>query len=480
MAQQAPETEPVRELTDALGSLTVPAGAYYGAATQRAVENFHFSRLRFSSRFIWAHALVKAEAAQANKELGVLDASVADAITKAADEVAAGDFASQFVLDIFQTGSGTSMNMNVNEVIAARASEILTGDKTIGVVHANDHVNAGQSSNDSIPTSIYLATVAELREELLPALGHLAGTLRDKQEEVGHVVKTGRTHLMDAPPIRFGHELGAYATQIEKSSERVRLVLPQVEELALGGTVVGTGLNAPDGFADRVIERLAERTGYPLFPAADRFEALGAKDGAAMVSGALRTVAVSLFKIANDIRWLHSGPNGGIGEIRLKPLQLGSSIIPGLAKVNAVICEAVMMAVAHVIGNDAAVVWAAANGNLELNVMMPVLAHNLLESVNLLASSARELADKTVRDMTIDEERSRFLLERNVTLVTALTPVVGYDVSARIASESLESGRSVFDVARELTDLDDAELRHLLDPERLTHGGRAATSDSDE
>ena len=478
MTEPSIHTEPARELSDALGSLTVPAGAYYGAATQRAVENFHFSRLRFSDRFIWAHALLKAEAAQANKELGVLEAGVADAITEAANEVAAGDFASQFVLDIFQTGSGTSTNMNVNEVITARASEILSGDKTSGVVHANDHVNAGQSSNDSIPTSIHLATVAELREELLPALDHLATRLRDKERELGHVVKTGRTHLMDAPPIRFGHELGAYATQVEKSSERILLVLPQVEELALGGTVVGTGLNAPEGFADRVIERLALRTGYPLLPAADRFEALGAKDGATMVSGALRTVAVSLFKIANDIRWLHSGPNGGIGEIELKPLQLGSSIIPGLAKVNAVICEAVMMAVAHVIGNDGAVVWAAANGNLELNVMMPVLAHNLLESANLLANSARELADKTVRDMSIDENRSRFLLERNVTLVTALTPVVGYDLSARIASECLKSGRSVFEVSRELTDLPEDELQRILDPERLTAGGRATTEES--
>ena len=278
MTEPSIHTEPARELSDALGSLTVPAGAYYGAATQRAVENFHFSRLRFSDRFIWAHALLKAEAAQVNKELGVLEAGVADAITEAANEVAAGDFASQFVLDIFQTGSGTSTNMNVNEVIAARASEILSGDKTSGVVHANDHVNAGQSSNDSIPTSIHLATVAELREELLPALDHLATRLRDKERELGHVVKTGRTHLMDAPPIRFGHELGAYATQVEKSSERILLVLPQVEELALGGTVVGTGLNAPEGFADRVIERLALRTGYPLLPAADRFEALGAKD----------------------------------------------------------------------------------------------------------------------------------------------------------------------------------------------------------
>ena len=478
MTEPSIHAEPARELSDALGSLTVPAGAYYGAATQRAVENFHFSRLRFSDRFIWAHALLKAEAAQENKELGVLEAGVADAITEAANEVAAGDFASQFVLDIFQTGSGTSTNMNVNEVIAARASEILSGDKTSGVVHANDHVNAGQSSNDSIPTSIHLATVAELREELLPALDHLATRLRDKERELGHVVKTGRTHLMDAPPIRFGHELGAYATQVEKSSERILLVLPQVEELALGGTVVGTGLNAPEGFADRVIERLALRTGYPLLPAADRFEALGAKDGATMVSGALRTVAVSLFKIANDIRWLHSGPNGGIGEIELKPLQLGSSIIPGLAKVNAVICEAVMMAVAHVIGNDGAVVWAAANGNLELNVMMPVLAHNLLESANLLANSARELADKTVRDMSIDEKRSRFLLERNVTLVTALTPVVGYDLSARIASECLKSGRSVFEVSRELTDLPEDELQRILDPERLTAGGRATTEES--
>ena len=478
MTQTNADSMPTRTVTDALGPLEVPVDSYYGATTQRAVENFQFSRLRFSRRFIWAHALIKSEAAKVNLDLGVIDREISKAIVKAADEVAAGELDSQFVIDIFQTGSGTSTNMNVNEVVSARANEILSGDRSSEIVNPNDHVNAGQSSNDSIPTSIHLAAVAELREELLPALDHLASTIRTKADEVGHIVKTGRTHLMDAPPIRMGQELGAYATQIEKSSERIRLVLPQVEELALGGTVVGTGLNAPEGFADLVIERLANRTGYPLVPAVDRFEALGSKDGAAMVSGTLRTIAVSLFKIANDIRWLNSGPRGAIGEIRLKPLQLGSSIIPGLAKVNAVVCEAVMQATAHVMGNDATVAWAAANGNFELNVMMPVLAHNLLESIGLLAASARSLADKTISDLVVDEERCRFLLERNVTLVTALTPRVGYEKAASIAAESLDSGRAVIDVAKEQTDVDEAELIELLDADRLTSGGRAESEGS--
>ena len=464
-----------RTTHDAMGPMEVPVDAYYGANTQRAVENFALSSLRFGRRFIWAHALIKSEAAKVNRDLGILPDDVAGAIVAAADEVADGALDDQFVIDIFQTGSGTSTNMNVNEVVAARASEIITGDRTSGRVHPNDDVNAGQSSNDSIPTSIHLAAVAELREALLPALEHLAATLRSKASEVDHVVKVGRTHLMDALPIRLGQELGAYATQIEKGARRIREVLPHVEELALGGTVVGTGLNAAPGFADGVIARLAERTGYPLRPADDRFEALGAKDGAVMVSGALRTIAVSLFKIANDLRWLNSGPAGGIGEIRLRPLQPGSSIIPGLAKVNAVICEAVMMAVAQVVGNDASVVWAAAHGNFELNVMMPVLAHNLLEEIGLLATSATSLADKTVADFEVDEERCRELLERNVTLVTALTPLVGYDMSAAVAAEALTSGRSVREVAAELTELTDEALDAALELRGLTEGGRTGT-----
>ena len=458
--------------TDAMGPMEVPADRYYGATTARAVENFAFSRLRFSRRFIWAHAAIKAEAAQVNRELGIVERHLADAITAAANEVAAGHHDEHLVVDLFQTGSGTSTNMNVNEVIANLATERLGGALGSKLVHPNDHVNAGQSSNDTIPTAMHVAAVAIFEEELLPGLETLQAALQEKAVAFDHIVKTGRTHLIDALPVRLGQEFRGYATQVRKSIARVRRVLPDLRELTLGSTVVGTGINAAEGFATRVIARLAQRTGFALRETDDHFESLGAKDAAAMASSTLQAVAVALFKIVDDIRWMASGPDGGIGEIRLKPLQPGSSIIPGLGKVNPVICEAVMQIVAHVMGNHAAVVWGAANGNFELNVMAPVIAHNLLESAELLARAATHLAEKTIAPMQADEERCREVVARNYTIVTALTPRIGYDKAAEVARLAREQRRPVREIAVELQVLPEDELDAVLDLARLTRGGR--------
>ncbi len=361
---------------DSMGEVSVPDGAYYGASTQRAVENFPISGIRFPRRFIWALGLVKGSAARIAGPAGHLSVAKAEAIAAAADEVRDGRLDDQFPLDIFQTGSGTSTNTNANEVIAGRANELLDGAST---VHPNDEVNFGQSSNDVIPTAIHLAAVAAITEDLLPALGRLGDALAAKADEFAGVVKSGRTHLMDATPVTLGQEFGGYATQVRKGATRLTKVLPELEELALGGTAVGTGLNAPEGFAAAVIADMAGITGYPLREADDHFEAQGAKDAAVSASGTLKTVAQSLFKIANDLRWLGSGPRTGIAEIRLPSLQPGSSIMPG--KVNPVMAEMMMQVAAQVVGNDTAITWAGANGNFELNVMMPVMAHNLLQSV---------------------------------------------------------------------------------------------------
>jgi fumarate hydratase class II len=450
---------------DSMGEVKVPIDALYGASTQRAVDNFPISNLRFSRRFIWALGLQKGSSATVAADMGHLDEAKADAIRRAADEVMSGDLDSQFVLDVFQTGSGTSTNTNANEVIAARANQILAD----GGVHPNDDVNFGQSSNDVIPTAIYVAAVAAMREELLPALGRLAESLEAKSAEFADVVKSGRTHLMDATPVTLGQEFGGFAAQVRKGSERVEKVLPELEELALGGTAVGTGINAPEGYAAAVIGLMAERTGFPYREAEDHFEAQGSKDAAVMASGALKTIATSLFKIANDIRFLGSGPTSGLAEIRLQALQPGSSIMPG--KVNPVMSEMMMMVAAQVVGNDTAITWGGANGNFELNVMMPVIVHNLLESIELLANAADTFATRGVDGIEANEQRAREMVERNAIIVTALNPHIGYDNGAKIAKESVATGRSVRELVLEAGLMSEDELDEALDLKGMTEGG---------
>ncbi|MGI8821817.1 MAG: class II fumarate hydratase, partial [Acidimicrobiia bacterium] len=452
-----------------MGEVSVPDGAFYGASTQRAVDNFPISGIRFPRRFIWALGLVKGSAARVGGAAGHVDATKAKAIVGAADEVRNGDHDDHFPIDVFQTGSGTSTNTNANEVIAGRATELLGGEAGSRLVHPNDEVNFGQSSNDVIPTAIHLAAVAAIREDLIPALDHLGDTLAAKAGEFARVVKSGRTHLMDATPVTLGQEFGGYATQVRKGSQRVAAVLPELEELALGGTAVGTGLNAPDGFAAAVIADMAAITGYPLREADDHFEAQGAKDAVVSASGALKTVAQSLFKIANDLRWMGSGPRTGIAEIRLPSLQPGSSIMPG--KVNPVMAEMMMQVAAQVIGNDAAITWGGANGNFELNVMMPMMAHNLLQSISLLSTAATAFADKCVAGIEADEERSRSLAEANIIVVTALNPHIGYDRGAEAAKEAFATGRNVGDVVVEKGWLSADQVAELLDLERMTQGG---------
>jgi fumarate hydratase class II len=452
---------------DSMGEVRVPADAYYGASTQRAVENFPISGLRFGRRFIWALGLIKGSAAEIAGREGHLDRETADAIKAAADEVMEGGLDGQFVLDIFQTGSGTSTNTNANEVIAGRATEILGGQGER--VHPNDQVNFGQSSNDVIPTAIHVAAVAAIREDLVPALERLAGSLEAKATEFEDVVKSGRTHLMDATPVTLGQEFGGWATQIRKGVERLAKVLPELEELALGGTAVGTGINAPSGFAAAVIQLMSERTDFPFREAEDHFEAQGGKDAVVMASGALKTIAVSMFKIANDIRFLGSGPTSGLAEIRIPDLQPGSSIMPG--KVNPVMSEMVMQVAAQVVGDDATITWSGANGNFELNVMMPVLAHNLLESIGLLGAAASTFAARCVDGIEVNDERVRELLERNAVIVTALNPHIGYDNGARIVKEAVATGRSVRELVLEAGLMSEEELDTALDLKKMTEGG---------
>jgi len=461
---------------DSMGEVEVPDGALWGASTQRAIDNFPTIADRAGTRFVLALGMIKAEAARVNRDLGIVDGTVAEAVAAAADEVAAGGHDGQFavggglfVTGLFQSGSGTSMNMNANEVIANRAIEILGGEAGSRMVHPNDHVNAGQSSNDVVPTAIHIAAVLAVTGDLLPALTGLAASLEAKALEFDGVVKSGRTHLMDATPVRLGQEFGGYASQVRKAAARIEASLADLEELALGGTAVGTGINAPGGFAPRVIAAIAERTGRPFREAADHFAAQGAKDAIVQMSGALKTAAVALFKIANDLRWLASGPSTGIGEIRLPALQPGSSIMPG--KVNPVIPEAVLQAAAQVIGNDAAVTWGGANGNFELNVMMPLIARNLLESIGLLAVSADLLTRKCVDGIEADAERAADLVGRNVIIVTALAPKIGYDLAARVAKRAAAEGRPVREVALEMEVLPEAELDAALDLRSMTEGG---------
>ncbi len=449
-----------------MGEVKVPAEALYGASTQRARDNFPISGMRFGRRFIWALGLIKGSAATVAGRRGSIAPEIADAIAAAAEEVMSGSLDDHFVLDIFQTGSGTSTNTNANEVIARRASQSLgAGSK----VHPNDHVNYGQSSNDVIPSAIHLAAAAAIKEDLIPALLKLASTLEAKAKDFAGIVKSGRTHLMDATPVTLGQEFGGYAAQIRNGAARLEKVSPELFELALGGTAVGTGINAPTGFASEVIALIAERTHLPLIEAADHFEAQGAKDAVVMASGALKTVATSMFKIANDIRWLGSGPTAGLAEIHLPDLQPGSSIMPG--KVNPVMPEMMMQVAAQVFGNDAAITWGAANGNFELNVMMPVIAHNLLESIGFLSSAASVFTERCVVGITPNELRIRQLVERNVVIVTALNPHIGYDNGAKVAKEALATGKSVRQVVLELGLMSEEELDQALDLKRMTEGG---------
>jgi fumarate hydratase class II len=436
---------------DTMGEVRVPADALWRAQTQRAVENFPISGRGLERAQIRALGLVKGAAARVNKEIGVLPAELADAIAAAADEVAAGLHDDHFPVDVFQTGSGTSSNMNANEVIASVAARA-------GVdVHPNDHVNASQSSNDVFPTTIHLAATEALATEVVPALEHLAGALRRRAEDWAEVVKAGRTHLMDAVPITLGQEAGGWATQVEYGANRVRDVLPRLAQLPIGGTAVGTGLNAPEGFGSRVVEKLRAATElFELTEAEDHIEAQGARDGLVEASGALRTVAVSLFKVANDIRWLGSGPRTGLAELRLPDLQPGSSIMPG--KVNPVICEATMMVAAQVIGNDATVAFSGTQGNLELNVMMPVMARNVLESARLLANASRLLADKVVAGAEADTERAREFAESSPAIVTPLNRYLGYEEAASIAKQSLKERKTIRGVVLERGHVDDGKL----------------------
>ena len=454
---------------DSMGEVRVPADAYYGASTQRAVDNFPISGYTVGRRIIWAFGLLKGSAATAAAREGHIEQAVADGIRLAADEVMEGGWDDHFPVDVFQTGSGTSTNTNSNEVIANRATELMGGDRGSKLVHPNDHVNFGQSSNDTFPTAMHLAAVDAIRSDLIPALETLAASLGSKETEFADVVKSGRTHLMDAVPVTLGQEFSGFATQIEKSVGRLVKVLPELEELALGGTAVGTGINCPEGFAAAVIAEMADRTDYPFREADNHFEAQAAKDGVVNASGALKTVAQSIFKIANDIRWLSSGPVTGIAEIRLPALQPGSSIMP--AKVNPVMPEMAMQVAAQVVGNDAAITWGGANGNFELNVMMPMMARNLLESVALLAAAARNLAAKCVDGIEADSERAQNLLEKNVIVVTALNPHIGYDNGARVAKRAFAEGRTVREVVLEEGLMEPADLDAALDLKGMTRGG---------
>lgn len=449
---------------DSLGEMQVPEDALYGAQTQRAVENFPISGQRFGRRFIEALGIIKKSAARTNAERGAVDQAVADAIITAASEVIDGKWDDQFVLDVYQTGSGTSTNMNANEVVSHRATEIL-GSK----VHPNDHVNFGQSSNDVIPTAIYVAARVAIEKELIPGLDHLRAALADKAAAFDGIVKSGRTHLMDATPVRLGQEFGGYAAQVAKGIERMKRASEELGELALGGTATGTGINTHEDFPAATIAKISEETGLAFREADNHFEAQGAKDAAVNASGALNTVATSLMKIADDIRWLGSGPTSGIHEISLPAIQPGSSIMPG--KVNPVMSESMMMVAARVMGNHTTVTVAGSRGNFELNVMMPVLAQALLESITLLANVARAFADKCVVGITVNEARCQELLERNPSIATALNPYIGYDKASVVAKASAKEHVSVREIVMrdnllpEGVDVDQAlDVRGMTEP----------------
>jgi len=451
---------------DSMGELRVPRQALWGAQTQRAIENFPVSGLPMPRAFIRALGLIKASAAEVNADLGLLNKTTASAICAAALEVAEGQHDAQFPVDVFQTGSGTSSNMNANEVIAHLASRHL-GKK--GDVHANDHVNMGQSSNDVIPTAIHVSACLEIREQLLPALKHLARTTESKARKLKNQIKTGRTHLMDAMPVSFEQELGGWAAQIRQGIDRIEASMLRLQALAQGGTAVGTGINAHPQFGKKIAAALKKRTGVPFRASDDYFLSLSSQDAVVEMSGQLKTVAVSIMKISNDLRWMNSGPLTGLAEIQLPTQQPGSSIMPG--KVNPVTPEAAAMVAAQVIGNDAAITVAGQSGNFQLNVMLPVVAYNLLQSIELLANAARLLADNSIKGFTVNKAHIREALEKNPILVTALNAVIGYDKGAAIAKQAYKEGRAIIDVALENTDLSEAELKRLLDPATLTKGG---------
>ena len=463
MTQQ--ETAHRRE-RDSMGEVEVPRDALFGAQTRRALDNFPISELRKPRRFIEALGAIKLEAANVNHELGLFEEGVKNAIVEAAEEVVDGRLDNQFVLDVFQTGSGTSTNMNANEVISNRAIQILGGELgSKEPVHPNDHVNMGQSSNDVVPTAIHLSALISIKEDLLPALEKLQGALEDKSREFDEVVKTGRTHLQDATPIRLGQEFKGYAGQVQRSIGRVRKAQEDLTEVALGGTAVGTGVNTHPEFAGKVCERLSERFGVEVRETENHFQAQSAMDGTVFVSGALKTVAVSLMKVANDIRWLGAGPRANLAEIALPEVQPGSSIMPG--KVNPVIAESTMMVAAQVIGNDATIALAGQGGNFELNTMLPLIAYNLLQSIDILGGAAANLANQTVVGLEATE-RGPELVEKGLMLATALAPEVGYDKAAEIAKEAFKTGKTIREIAREQTDLSDEELDEVLDAKKMT------------
>jgi fumarate hydratase class II len=449
-----------------MGEVEVPRDALFGAQTRRALDNFPISGLRKPRRFVQALGAIKLEAANTNHELGGLDEELKDAIVAAAEEVVEGKHDNQFVLDVFQTGSGTSTNMNANEVISNRAIQILGGELgSKEPVHPNDHVNKGQSSNDVIPTAIHLSALISIKEDLMPALQRLQGALEDKSREFDEVVKTGRTHLQDATPIRLGQEFKGYAGQIQRGIERVKKAQEDLTEVALGGTAVGTGVNTHPEFAHKVCERLSARFGVEVRETENHFQAQSAMDGVVYVSGALKTVAVSLMKIANDIRWLGAGPRANLAEIALPEVQPGSSIMPG--KVNPVVAESAMMVAAQIVGNDATITLAGQSGNFELNTMLPLIAYNLSQSIDILSNACSNLSDQCVEGLKATE-RGPELVEKGLMLATALAPEAGYDKAADISKEAFKTGKTIREVAREQTNLTEEELDELLDAKKMT------------
>jgi fumarate hydratase class II len=465
MTEQATSAD-FRVEKDSMGEMQVPATALYGATTARAVENFPISGITFSRSFLRAVGLIKAAAAATNEQLGLLPAEKASLIVAAANEVAEGRWDAEFPIDIFQTGSGTSTNMNANEVIASRAAQIAGGGRP---VHPNDDVNMCQSSNDVIPAAIHVAAYLEVAEALLPAMSHLQATLERRAEETWGYVKTGRTHLMDATPVRVGQQVSGWAMQVRQARERIEATLPRLAQLALGGTAVGTGINAHPQYGAGIAAELAKATGLPFIEAENHFSAQATQDTAVELSGQLKAYAAGLMKIANDLRLMNSGPQAGLAEIVLPALQPGSSIMPG--KINPVIPEAVMMVAAQVTGNDVAVTIGAQMGNFELNVMLPMIAHNLLQSIEILASASQVLADKAIAGFTVNTEHIADVVEKNPIMVTALNPIIGYELGAKIAKRAYAENRRVKEVAAEMTELSSEELDRLLDPADLADGG---------
>lgn len=456
-----------REEKDSMGPVRIPADMLYGAQTERARQNFPISRLRFDRRFLYAMAVIKRAAAEVNEDLGLLDAERAAAIKQAAQELMDGDLDAHFVLDIFQTGSGTSTNMNANEVLANRANLILGGEVgTKEPVHPNDHVNMGQSSNDVIPTAVHVSALFAVEGELLPALAHLQAALEAKAGEFDGVYKAGRTHLQDATPMRLGQEFGGYASQVEHGIRRVERAMDSLRELAIGGTAVGTGINTHPEFGSRMAEKISAISGVEFCEAENHFEAQAARDATVEMSGMLKVVACSLMKIANDLRWLASGPRTGIGEINLPELQPGSSIMPG--KVNPVMSEMLTMVAAQVIGNDAAITIGGERGNFELNVMIPVMIHNLLESIEILSTGSRTFADRCVSGITVNADRCMRNAETTGSLSTALAPVIGYDKAAEVAKKSLKEDKTLRQVVQEMNLMSDEELDGIIDFAKMT------------